>query len=91
MTCRVVKVLIRSIAFKAPRRCDGFENAAIPSPPGCAGVSSVGVKAIGTGTGDGGDDEEAGSLTKDNQMYGVLEALLDLRYYLCHVCCWCMR
>lgn len=53
-----------------------------------SGFSSVGVKAngsTGTGAGDGagggggGDDDDASSPGKDNQLYGVLEALLDLR------------
>ncbi|CAM9203719.1 unnamed protein product, partial [Laminaria digitata] len=47
---------------------------------------SVGVKANGStgagagdGGGGGGDDDDASSPGKDNQLYGVLEALLDLR------------
>ena len=33
----------------------------------------------GEGGGGGGDDDDASSPGKDNQLYGVLEALLDLR------------
>lgn len=53
-----------------------------------SGFSSVGMKANGStgagagdgaGGGGGGDDDDASSPGKDNQLYGVLEALLDLR------------
>lgn len=54
---------------------------------GSTRVSSAGIKAngnAGSATGDGGaktgaDDDEPSSVGKDNQLFGVLEALLDLR------------